>query len=100
LNVREVGLVNNVHDIEKTVLKSQNGNPLKIRISLQVEQGSEDPPRPFGGHSSGENGKIVDDDDVVSGILLLRKGAESDSVLEAIHAKVQRFEQCRSSPKA
>jgi heavy metal efflux system protein len=28
------------------------------------------------------NGKIVDNDDVVSGIVLLRKGADSDSVLE------------------
>ncbi len=35
------------------------------------------------------DGKIVDNDDVVGGIVLLRKGADSDSTLEAVHAKVQ-----------
>jgi heavy metal efflux system protein len=36
-----------------------------------------------------EDGKIVDNNDVVSGIVLLRKGADSDSVLEGIHEKVK-----------
>ena len=36
-----------------------------------------------------KDGKIVDDDDVVEGIVLLRKGAESDATLEAIHEKVE-----------
>jgi cobalt-zinc-cadmium resistance protein CzcA len=36
-----------------------------------------------------EDGRIVDDDDVVSGIVLLRKGADSDSVLKGIHEKVK-----------
>ncbi len=35
------------------------------------------------------NGKIIDNDDVVSGIVLLRKGADSDSTLEGIHEKVE-----------
>ena len=35
------------------------------------------------------DGKIVDDDDVVAGIVLLRKGADGDSTLDAIHAKVE-----------
>ena len=33
------------------------------------------------------DGKIVDNDDVVEGIVLLRKGADSDSTLEAIHER-------------
>ena len=33
------------------------------------------------GHSS-EDGQIVDNNDVVAGIVLLRKGADSDSTLE------------------
>ena len=36
-----------------------------------------------------EDGKIVDNDDVVSGIVLLRKGAESDAALKGIEAKVK-----------
>ena len=35
------------------------------------------------------SGAIVDNNDVVSGIVLLRKGADSDSTLEAIHKKVE-----------
>ena len=36
-----------------------------------------------------EDGAIVDDDDVVSGIVLLRKGANADAALAGIHAKVE-----------
>jgi cobalt-zinc-cadmium resistance protein CzcA len=36
-----------------------------------------------------ENGKIVDNDDVVSGIVLLRKGAAADPALKALHEKIQ-----------
>ena len=35
------------------------------------------------------DGKILDNDDVVEGIVLLRKGADSDQVLKDIHAKVE-----------
>ena len=34
-------------------------------------------------------GKIVDNDDVVSGIVLLRKGAAADTALQGIHKKVE-----------
>jgi cobalt-zinc-cadmium resistance protein CzcA len=36
-----------------------------------------------------EDGTIVDDGDVVSGIVALRKGADGDSTLQAIHEKVK-----------
>src|ERR1035438_8606100 len=36
-----------------------------------------------------ELGKVVDDPDVVSGIVLLRKGADGDTVLTALHEKVE-----------
>ncbi len=35
-----------------------------------------------------QDGTIVDDDDVVSGTALLRKGANADAALEGLHAKV------------
>ncbi len=35
-----------------------------------------------------EDGKIIDNDDVVEGIVLLQKGVDSDGVLESIHNKV------------
>src|SRR6202041_1420054 len=40
-----------------------------------------------------EDGKIVDDPDVVEGIVLLRKGANADETLVAIHQKVNELNQ-------
>src|ERR1022692_437323 len=39
VNVREVGLIKNVQDIEKTVITSKNGTPLRIRDIAVVSQG-------------------------------------------------------------
>ena len=55
VNVRVVGLVRNIDDIRKTVIKTQNGTPVRVSDIATVEQGTEDP---FGsggqGHSTGE----------------------------------------------
>src|SRR5580692_813260 len=88
IDVREVGLVTNVHDIENTVLTTKTGTALKVKDIAVVEQGPKIRLGQFARARHLVNGKIVDDDDVVSGIVLLRKGADSDSVLEGIHAKV------------
>jgi len=89
IDVREVGLITNVHDIENTVLTTKTGTALKVKDIAVVEQGPKIRLGQFARARHLVNGKIVDDDDVVSGIVLLRKGADSDSVLEGIHAKVK-----------
>jgi cobalt-zinc-cadmium resistance protein CzcA len=89
VNVREVGLVNNVHDIENTVLMTKSGTPLRVKDIATVAQGPKIRLGQFARARHLVNGKIVDNSDVVSGIVLLRKGAESDSTLEAIHKKVE-----------
>jgi cobalt-zinc-cadmium resistance protein CzcA len=88
IDVREVGLVTNVHDIENTVLTTKTGTALKVKDIAVVEQGPKIRLGQFARARHLVNGKIVDDDDAVSGIVLLRKGADSDAVLEGIHAKV------------
>jgi cobalt-zinc-cadmium resistance protein CzcA len=88
INVRAVGLVTNVHDIQETVLKNQNGTALRVKDIAVVAQGPKVRLGQFGRAIRREDGKIIDNDDVVSGIVLLRKGAESDSTLVGIHAKV------------
>src|SRR5208282_658685 len=40
-----------------------------------------------------EDGTIIDNDDVVSGIVLLRKGATGETALEGIHKKVEELNQ-------
>ena len=89
IDVREVGLVGNVSDIENTVITTKTGTALKVKDIAVVEQGPKIRLGQFARARHLANGKIVDDDDVVSGIVLLRKGADSDSVLEGIHAKVE-----------
>src|ERR1700720_2025328 len=39
INVREVGLVGNVHDIENTVIMTRNGTPLRVKDIASVAQG-------------------------------------------------------------
>ncbi|HLH40555.1 MAG TPA: CusA/CzcA family heavy metal efflux RND transporter [Bryobacteraceae bacterium] len=89
VNVREVGLVGDVHDIENTVIVAKNGTPLRVKDIATVEQGPKIRLGQFARATHLPDGRIIDNDDVVSGIVLLRKGADSDSTLEGIHKKVE-----------
>ncbi len=89
INVRAVGLVRNVHDIEETVIKTQNGTPIRVSDIGTVRQGPKIRLGQIGKAIHRADGKIIDNDDVVEGIVLLRKGADSDATLDAIHDKVK-----------
>jgi heavy metal efflux system protein len=88
INVREVGLFRNVHDIEETVLKTQSGTALRVKDIATVVQGPKIRLGQIGKAIHREDGKIVDDPDVVEGIVLLQKGQDSQFALEGIHQKV------------
>jgi cobalt-zinc-cadmium resistance protein CzcA len=88
INVRAIGLATNVRDIEETPIRAQNGTPLRVRDIATVVQGERIRLGQMGKAIHRTDGKISDSSDVVAGIVLLRKGADSDSTLEAIHAKV------------
>ncbi|HTU44348.1 MAG TPA: CusA/CzcA family heavy metal efflux RND transporter [Bryobacteraceae bacterium] len=89
INVREVGLVRTVHDIANTVILTKTGTPLRIKDIAVVAQGPKIRLGQFGRSIRREDGKIINNDDVVSGIALLQKGADAEPVLEGIHKKVQ-----------
>jgi cobalt-zinc-cadmium resistance protein CzcA len=89
INVRAVGLVETVRDIEQTVLKTQSGTPLRVQDIATVMQGAKNRLGQIGKTIHRSDGHLVDNPDVVEGIVLLRKGAESDATLKAIKAKVQ-----------
>jgi heavy metal efflux system protein len=89
INIREVGLYRNVRDIEETQLKTANGTALKVKDIATVIQGPKIRLGQIGKAIHRENGKIIDDDDTIEGIVLLQKGDDSDSTLEGIHAKVK-----------
>src|SRR5271165_5821858 len=89
INVREVGLVTSVADIENTLLKSQTGTALRVKDIATVVQGPKIRLGQIGKAIHRVDGKVVDNDDTVEGIALLQKSDDSDKVLEGIHAKVQ-----------
>jgi cobalt-zinc-cadmium resistance protein CzcA len=88
MNVRALGLFSTVHDIEQTVLKTQTGTALRVKDIANVVQG----PKIRLGHMARanhiEDGRIIDEPDIIQGAVLLRKGAEEEPTLEAIHKKV------------
>src|SRR5580693_1281865 len=88
INVSEVGLVKNIQDIQNTVILTKNGTPLHMRDIAVISQGEKIRLGRFARCIRREDGKLVDNDDVVSGIVLLRKGADADSALQGIHKKV------------
>jgi cobalt-zinc-cadmium resistance protein CzcA len=91
INVRAVGLITNVEDIEETVLKAQNGAPVRVRDIATVMQGPKIRLGQIGKPLRREDGTIIDNGDVVEGIVLLRKGGNANSVIEDIHAKVKQL---------
>ena len=96
INVRAVGLFTDVNDIANTVIKTQNGTALRIRDIATVVQGARIRLGQIGKAIRRKDGVVVDDADTVEGIVLLQKGANSDEVLEGIHAKVLELNGTRS----
>ena len=91
VNVRAVGLAANVKDIEKTVLKTQNGTPVRVKDIAVVTQGPKIRLGQIGKAIHRNDGVVVDDNDVVEGIVFMRKGAGTAATLDGIHAVVQRL---------
>jgi cobalt-zinc-cadmium resistance protein CzcA len=88
MNVRALGLFSTVHDIEQTMLTTKTGTPLRVKDIGYVVQG----PKIRLGHMARanrmEDGRIIDEPDVIQGAVLMRKGAEEQPTLDAIHRKV------------
>jgi heavy metal efflux system protein len=88
-NVRVIGLMENPDNIGTTVLKVQNGTPVRVRDVAIVAQGPKIRLGHLGKAIRHEDGKVIDNDDVVEGIVQMRTGAEAESTLTALHAKVK-----------
>jgi len=89
VNVRAIGLFRGVQDIKQTVLKTQNGTALRVEDIATVTQGPKIRLGQIGKAIHRTDGILVDNADVVEGIVLLRKGANADETLAAIHEKVK-----------
>jgi cobalt-zinc-cadmium resistance protein CzcA len=91
INVRGVGLVRTVKDIENTLLKTQNGTGLRVKDLAVVAQGPKIRLGQLGKAIHRADGVVVDDNDVVGGTVLMRKGAGTSATMAGVHAMVQRL---------
>ncbi len=98
INVRAVGLFTSVDDIANTLIKTQKGTALRVRDIATVVQGAKIRLGQIGKAVRRSDGVVVDDGDVVEGVALLQKGANSDEVLERIHAKVKELNGTPAQP--
>jgi cobalt-zinc-cadmium resistance protein CzcA len=91
--VRGLGLVQSLDDIGEIAVATRGGTPIRIRDVATVSVG----PR----IRLGRVGKTVskdDEDDVVQGIVLLRKGENALEVLERVRAKVDEIDRTALPP--
>ena len=91
VNVQALGLYKSVHDIEETVVKEQNGAPVRVKDIATVAQGAKIRLGQIGRATHLKDGTIVDNPDTVEGIVLLQKGDDSDPVLKGIHDEVDKL---------
>ena len=101
VNVQGLGLYTSVRDIEETVVKVQNGAPVRVKDIATVSQGAKirlgqigkswNPYTVVDGRKIYDNSKVEDNPDTVEGIVLLQKGDDADPVLKGIHDEVDKL---------
>jgi cobalt-zinc-cadmium resistance protein CzcA len=79
--VRGVGLIHSVDDIERTMITSSRGTPVLVRDIATIRVGHE-PRLGIAGHDA--------DDDIVQGIVLMRRGSQSMPTIQRVRAEVER----------
>ena len=90
VNVRGIGLIRNIEDIENVVLSSQPGGiPVLVKDVAKVSVGYL--PR------LGEAGRDGEDD-VVTGIVVMRRTEKTNQVLQSVHAAVAKLNSDGSLP--
>ena len=78
--VRGLGLVRDTHDIGNIIVASVNGAPVRVRDIGRVTIGNAPRLGEFGFQSN---------DDAVEGVILMRRGEQTQTVLEGVEAKTK-----------
>src|SRR6202163_39915 len=91
MNFRTLGLLSKVSDIEQTVLTTKPGTPLRVKDIAEVSQGAKVRLGHEGRAIRRQDGKVMDNDDVIFAQVMMRKGADSGPTLEKLHAKVEQL---------
>jgi cobalt-zinc-cadmium resistance protein CzcA len=88
-DVRGVGLIRSVRDIEQITIAAQKGVPFRVRDVAAVRVGAA-PRLGIVGHDG--------EPDIVEGIVLMRYGGDSLSTVKGIHDQVEQIRQNRVLP--
>ena len=80
--VRGVGLIRSIDDIRNTMLTATNGSPVRVSDIAEVKVGN----KPRLGIAGRDN-----DDDIVQGIVLMRRGQQSLPTIRRVEAEVERI---------
>ncbi|SIO52267.1 cobalt-zinc-cadmium resistance protein CzcA [Bradyrhizobium erythrophlei] len=80
--IRGVGLIHSIDDIRNTMLTATNGNPVRVSDIAEVSVGN----KPRLGIAGKDN-----DDDVVQGIVLMRRGQQSLPTIRRVEAEVEKI---------
>jgi cobalt-zinc-cadmium resistance protein CzcA len=91
--VRGIGLLNNINEIKNIVVQNVNGIPVLVKDVADVEM-SNLPRLGFVSRADAvfdKDGKrsVVSDEDVVEGIVVMRKGENPSQVIQAVKAKIE-----------
>ncbi len=89
--VRGLGLIQNLDDIRATVLLVKNGTPIKVGDVAQIQIGNQLRLGRVGMNKPKQNVPVekTDQDDVVQGVVMLRKGDNALEVLQRVKAKAE-----------
>jgi cobalt-zinc-cadmium resistance protein CzcA len=82
--VRGLGLVKSTDDIGEIVVASNNGAPVRVKDIGRVEIGHAPRLGIFGFQDKNKN-----NDDAVEGVILMRRGEQTQNVLEAVERKTE-----------
>ena len=80
--VRGVGLIRSIEDLRNTMLTQSGGNPVLVRDVATVTVGQK-PRLGIAGHDA--------DDDIVQGIVLMRRGEQSMPTIKRVEREVERI---------
>ncbi len=88
-DVRGIGLIRNLQDIQDIVIQSQKGTPTRVREVATVQEGAA-PRLGIVGHDL--------EPDVVQGIVLMRYGGNAIKTLKGIHQRVEHIKKYHLLP--
>lgn len=88
VNVRQIGLFEDTAGIGDTILKNVNGTAIRVKDIGIVTEGPKIRLGQIAKAIHRKDGVVLDDQDVVEGIVLLRKGASTEAMLAGLHKKV------------